>query len=67
MPEGKSATILADLQWVRTVLITLQDNPTYLCPGFDAEFRPALVLDKLRDRPTNFRWTNATIVQLLRS
>ena len=63
--QGQADQVLADPQWVRTVLITLQDNPTYTCSGFDMTFKPTLVLDRLRNRATNYRWTNATVVQLM--
>ena len=63
--DASTSGVFADAQWVRTVLITLQDNPTYTCDGFDAQFRPTLHLANLRNRPTAYRWTTGTLVQLM--
>ena len=63
--DASTSGVFAEAQWVRTVLITLQDNPTYTCDGFDAQHRPTLHLAYLRNRQTAYRWTTATLIQLM--
>ena len=51
--------------WIRSVQIILQDNPTYTAAGFNATYTPVLTVDRIRQRPTAFRWAPGTLIQIL--
>ena len=65
LPNGNKGTVFADPQLIRTVLVTVQDNPLYSCDGFDANYRPNIAVQTIRNRDTVFRWVPGTIIQLL--
>ena len=63
--DGQAGNLYTQAQWVRSVQVILQDNPQYTASGFDAEYRPNLDLELIRPRPTVFKWTPGTLIQLL--
>ena len=65
LPNGKPGQVQMQPQWVRSVLMTVQDNPFYTNTGFDHAYRPILVVDNIRAQPTAYRTNRATLIQMM--
>ena len=61
----QGGNLYADPRWVRSIQVILQDNPLYTASGFNNTYTPVLSLDRISDRPTTFRWTPGTLIQIL--
>ena len=55
LPNGKAGQVQMQPQWVRSVMITVQDNPFYTNTGFDHAYRPIMVVDNIRAQNTAYR------------
>ena len=62
--KQQGGNLYTEPQWVRSVQLILQDNPQYQATSFDDNYCPVLQLDVIRPRPTAFRWTPGTLIQL---
>ena len=65
LPNGKPGQVQMQPQWVRSVFITVQDNPFYTNTGFDHSYRPIIVVDNIRAQATAYRTNRATLIQLM--
>ena len=65
LPNGRPGQVHMRPQWVRAIIMTVQDNPFYTNTGFDPYYRPILIADQIRDRPTAYRANRATLIQLM--
>ena len=64
LADQQGGNLFTEPRWVRSVQLILQDNPQYQATSFTAEYCPVLLLDTIRPRPTNFKWTPGTLIQL---
>ena len=65
LPNGKPGQVQMQPQWVRSVLITVQNNHFYNNTGFDHNYWPILMVDNIRARPTAYHTNRATFIQMM--